>query len=168
MTAVGAAEIGQPDLGQKAVGQDDKVVRAVQQMGGTPVGFDDTAFDTVIQHDPVADRVGPAEIERDARKDVAQGALHRQAEDDGKDTRRGDQRADGKAEDIGDHREDCAEIDQADDQILNEATFSRLAFEDQEDADEGDQCRAALIHQTTLARAMKTRSKVEAGAGPTS
>ena len=59
-------------LGQVTVWQDDEVVRGVQQVGGAPVGLDHAALDAVVQHDPVADLVGVAEIEGNAGEDVAQ------------------------------------------------------------------------------------------------
>ena len=70
MAAVGAAEIGDLSLGQVAVRQNDEVIGRVEQAGATPIGLDDASLVAIAQHDPVADLVGAAEIEGDAREDV--------------------------------------------------------------------------------------------------
>src|ERR1700681_4967583 len=53
--------------------------------------FNDAPLDTLAQHDPIADFIGAAEIEGDAREDVGQRVLQGQAQDDGEHAGRGDQ-----------------------------------------------------------------------------
>ena len=78
---VRAAEIGQADLGENAVRQNDDIVRAGQQMGRAPVVFDDSSFRAVARMNPVADDVWPAECQCDAGEDVAERILKRKTEE---------------------------------------------------------------------------------------
>ena len=55
---VRAAEIGKPNLGQRAVGQDNDVVGAGKQENRTPVVLDDTPVGAVSKCNPVADGKG--------------------------------------------------------------------------------------------------------------
>ena len=139
VSAVGAAEIGELRLGQAAVGQHDEVVRGVEQMGRPPVGLHDPAFEAVAQHDPVADLVGLAEIEGYAGKDVAERALQGKAQDDGEYARGRDQRSHRCVEDVGHDRQRGAEVDDADDEILDQPALARPALEDQEHPGEARQ-----------------------------
>ena len=55
-------------LARTLLGTHDEIVRSVEQMGRPPVGLDHPALQAVAEHDPVANLVGFAEIQRDARR----------------------------------------------------------------------------------------------------
>ena len=152
MRFVGTADIGQAELGEKAVRQNDDVVRAGQEMRRPPGAFDDASLRAVAEQDPVADDVGPAERQRDAGEDVTERVLQRQAENDGNHARGGDQRADRNAEDEGEDRQGHAEIDDADDEVLQQTGLARPALEDQIDAHEADE-RPCQMHPPEQLRA---------------
>ena len=107
-------------------------------MRRAPVRLDHLAFDAVAQHKPVADPVGLGEVERYAREDVAKSALQGKTEDNGDRAGRGYQRSDRGVEYVGDDREDCCDVDDAYDKILNKPPLSRLPFEDQKDPNDAD------------------------------
>ena len=71
MRFVGTADVRQAELGEKAVRQHDHVVRAGQEMRRPPGAFNDASLGSVAEQDPVADDIGPAKRERDAREYVA-------------------------------------------------------------------------------------------------
>jgi hypothetical protein len=81
VAAVRAAHVRQPRLGEITVRDDYQIVIAVEEVRRAPVRIHDAAFDAIAQHNPVPDGIGSAEIQSDARKDVAEGALHCEAED---------------------------------------------------------------------------------------
>ena len=72
-------------------------------------------------------------------EDVGQRALQGEAEDDGEYARGSDQRADRRAEHVGDDRQRGAEIDDADDEVLDQPALARPPLEDQEHAGEAGQ-----------------------------
>src|SRR5262249_40551234 len=104
-----------------------------------PVRLDDPALDSAAEDKPVADPVRPRQVERDARKDVAQSALQRKAEDYGYRARRSNQGPYRRIEDVGHDRKDGPDVDHANYEILKELPFAGLPFENQEDADDADQ-----------------------------
>ena len=108
-------------------------------MGGPPIRLDHLAFDAVAQHKPVADSVRLGEVERYAREDVAQSALQGKAEDNGDRAGCGYQRSDRDVEYVGDDREDCCHVDDADNKILKKPSLTGLVFEDEKYADHADQ-----------------------------
>jgi hypothetical protein len=59
---------------------------AAGQPGRPPIPLHDPSFDATTQRNPIADCVGSANIERDTGEDVAQCALHGQAQDDREDS----------------------------------------------------------------------------------
>ena len=61
---------------------DEMLIKPTDQAAITKVFLDDPALGAAIDADPVTRPVWPAEIEHDARKDIAQGALQRQADYD--------------------------------------------------------------------------------------
>ena len=89
--------------------------------------------------DPVIRAIGAAEAEHEAREHIAQGALQRQAEDDGDRARCGEQASDRKIEYIGDDGEGGGEIDDAGDDVLEELRLARPPLEIEEAAQEADQ-----------------------------
>lgn len=98
----------------------------------------DASFRAVAQHDPVAERVGTPQRQRNAGKDVAKRVLQRKPDDDGNHARRCRQRCDGNAEDETRYRQRHAEIDDSDDQFLEQARFSRPMFHDDIEAHKAD------------------------------
>ena len=83
MRFVRTAEIGQSDLRENTVRQNDDIVGAGKQMCRTPVVFDDASFSAVGQLNPIADDEWLAEGNCNAGEDVAQRILKRETEDDG-------------------------------------------------------------------------------------
>src|SRR5471030_1045299 len=72
-------------------------------------------------------------VERHSREYIRKRALQGEPQDDGENTRSGYQGADRHAEDVGDDRQRGADIDHADDQVLDKPTLARETFQDQED-----------------------------------
>jgi hypothetical protein len=145
MCFVGTADIRQAELGEQAVRQHDHVVRAGQDMRRPPGAFDDASLRPVAEQDPVADAIGPAKRERDAREYVTERILQGKTENDGDHARRGDQRADRHAENEGKDRQSSAEIDDAHDEVLEKAGLPGLSLEDQIDAHEAND-RPCQVH----------------------
>ena len=158
MALVRAADIGQPELGEKAVRQRHDVVGQGEQVGRSPVGLDNAAFGAVAQNDPVPKHIRAAEVERDARKYVAQRILERQSKDDGKDARGGDQRSDRHAEDKSEDRQQHPNVDDADDEVLQKARLARLSLEHEIDADKPDQRPGEVNPPEHLGRSDEDRS----------
>ena len=88
--------------------------------------------------DPVAGQIGPAEIEHDPGKEIAERALQREAEDDRQHTRGGKQSLDRKLQDIGGDRKQRGEIGHAGEKILQQPALARAALEGHEGAQETD------------------------------
>jgi len=68
----------------------------------TPIHFENFALRAALDIDPIAWPVRSIETERKARKQIAQRALKREAEDDGNDARSGEEASDREIEDLGD------------------------------------------------------------------
>ncbi|MNH27308.1 hypothetical protein D3C79_874130 [compost metagenome] len=79
---VGLAEIKQLGLGSHRVGNHRQAAIARQQSRRSPVDVDHLAF-SAIDADRIADLIGASGIEHDPREHVTEGALQRQADDDG-------------------------------------------------------------------------------------
>ena len=108
-------------------------------MRRSPVQFDNTAFRTAVDFDPISGLVRVAETEHEFGKNVIQAALERKTEDDGDDAGGGEQALNGEIENIGDDGETGSQIDEGGDDILNELTVSRAPFEDDHGSNQGDQ-----------------------------
>ncbi len=68
-------------FGRDIVGDHDDIAAPVQQVCRAPVHLDDRAF-RVVDHDPVARQVRLRRVDHQAREQIAQRALHGQADDD--------------------------------------------------------------------------------------
>ncbi|MCY1509916.1 hypothetical protein D9M68_442740 [compost metagenome] len=87
---VGTAEVVHLGLGRHRVGDHHRAALAGEQVGGAPVDFHHLAFGAV-DGDPVIQLIGLGGVQDDAGEHVAEGALQRQADDDGHDPGRGQQ-----------------------------------------------------------------------------
>ena len=133
------ADVDELGFRQHAVGNDREIMACGQKMHRLPVGLDDAALDAAIDDDPVADAIGSSKADRDAGKDIGQRALKREAGDDRDRTGGGEERADGNIEFVADDGDEDAKIDEAGDQLLEQAAFMRPALEDHERIDEADE-----------------------------
>ena len=75
--------------------------------------------------------IGLRKIEHDARKDVAERVLKREAKHNGDNAGGRQQAADRHIENVGDDGEAGGNIDDADEEVLQKSRFARLAFEDE-------------------------------------
>jgi hypothetical protein len=97
------AEVRDLRRGELAVRQHRGVALRRAQVRGAPVHLGDLAQDPGIDLDPVADAEGALQVERDAREQVRERALQRQAHDHAEDARGRDQAGDRLLEHRGDH-----------------------------------------------------------------
>ena len=108
-------------------------------MGRTPVHLDDPTIGAAVDADPIARPVGAAEIQHDAGEHVTQRALQRQSKNDRDRTRGRQQALDWQIEDVSDDRENCSEVDQTREQILDELALSLPVLGNDKDAKKADQ-----------------------------
>jgi hypothetical protein len=108
-------------------------------VGRAPVHLDDPAVGAAVDADPIARPVRAAEIQHDAREDVAQRALQRQSENDRDNARGREQASDRQIEDIGNDREYRGKVDQTSEQILDQLPFAWPALGNNKDAQNADQ-----------------------------
>ncbi len=95
MRLVRAAEtVSQPCLASMLFGSTTTLFAPVSKLVERQLVSGDTPCGAVAQLDPVADCIGLAERQRDAGKDIAEGILQCEAQDDGDDTGGGNQGSD--------------------------------------------------------------------------
>jgi hypothetical protein len=104
-----------------------------------PIHFDDLAFGSSLDIDPVPRTVGAAQTEHKPRKHIVQRALQRKTKDDGDNAGSRKQALDGKIEHIGDDGEGRGQVDESRKEVLNELPFVLSAFKNDDAANESDQ-----------------------------
>ncbi|GGG11876.1 hypothetical protein GCM10010924_46250 [Rhizobium wenxiniae] len=132
MGFIRSRQVHETRLGQRAVGKDNEILRAIDEVCGSPVGLDDPSLKPALEDDPITDRVGASEVESNTGEHVIQGALQRQAEHNRESAGGRNQGANREAENIGYQSQSCSEVYHADHEVLSETPLTRLVLEDEE------------------------------------
>ena len=108
-------------------------------MRGAPIHFDDLAFSSAIESDPIARPIRVAETENQARKNIVEGALQCEAQNDRYGAGRNKQSLNREIKHIGDDGENRDRIGERGKKVLNEFPLAWPAFEHDDAADQSDQ-----------------------------